>query len=96
VVDSSYSDTWKYMPLLFLGTAFSAFSAFYGSIYLKNKRTFKLFTTTIVGGLINVVITYFLIPSVGLFAPGIGTLVGCIYFASSRSEKDFRFEYQLD
>ncbi|MEP0676450.1 MAG: polysaccharide biosynthesis C-terminal domain-containing protein [Nonlabens ulvanivorans] len=76
VVESSYQDTWKYMPLLFLGTAFSSFSAFYGSIYLKEKRTINLFTTTIIGGIVNLGITYLLIPLIGLFAPGVGTLLG--------------------
>lgn len=76
VVESSYQDTWKYMPLLFLGTAFSSFSAFYGSVYLKDKRTINLFITTIIGGLVNIGVTYFLIPVIGLFAPGVGTLLG--------------------
>lgn len=75
-VESSYSETWKYMPLLFLGTAFSAFSAFYGSIYLRDKKTLKLFTTTLIGGILNIVITFALIPFFGLFSAGVGTFIG--------------------
>lgn len=77
-VESSFEDSWKYMPLLFLGTAFSAFSAFFGSMYLQLKNTKALFTTTLIGGLINILITYILIPHIGLFAPGVGTLIGFI------------------
>lgn len=75
-VEDSYSETWRYMPLLFLGTAFSTFSAFYGSVYLKEKRTINLFTTTLIGGAVNIGICFALIPQLGLYAPGIGTLLG--------------------
>lgn len=73
-----FFESWKYMGILFLAVAFSCFSAYFGTAYLKEKNTFQIMTTTLLGGGINVLISYTLIHKIGLFAPAIGTLVGFI------------------
>ncbi|SEI40141.1 Membrane protein involved in the export of O-antigen and teichoic acid [Dyadobacter koreensis] len=76
LVDPKFFDSWQYMPFLMLGVAFSSFSAFLGSGYIKLKDTKGLFVTTIVGGIVNIVTTILLIQKIGLFAPALGTLIG--------------------
>lgn len=75
LLDNKFFEAWKYMPLLFIGTAFAAFSAYLGAAYLKAKETKGIFTTTIIGGIINVIISTSLIKYIGLYAPALGTFV---------------------
>lgn len=76
LIDPDFYEAWRYMPLLFMATAMAAFSAYIGAFYLKAKQTKGIFTTTIVGGIVNIVVTVFTIEELGLVAPALGTLVG--------------------
>lgn len=69
----SYQVGWLYVPILLIGSVFSAFSQFYGSAYIVFKRTGGAFFTTIVAAVINVSIGIGLIKWLGLFAPALGT-----------------------
>jgi len=73
---SDFSESWKYMPILYLGVVFSSFAAFLGANYLGTRQTKEIFTTTIYGSLINVSICFLFISQIGLYAPAIGTYVG--------------------
>lgn len=75
---SDFSESWKYMPLLYLGVVFSSFAAFLGANYLGSKRTKEIFTTTIAGSVVNILICFLFIRQIGLYAPAIGTCVGFV------------------
>ena len=68
----------NYLPILFLSAGFSAFCAYFGAFYLKQKRTLGVFTTTLIGGIVNIIISVLFIKEVGLYAPAIGSLIGFI------------------
>ena len=72
----TFFESWKFMGILFLASAFSAFGAYYGAVYLREKKTIGLFSTTILGGLINIIFSFLLIKQIGLFAPAVGSLLG--------------------
>ncbi|OBW94398.1 oligosaccharide flippase family protein [Gallibacterium salpingitidis] len=69
---------WQYMPLLVLATIFTSFCAFLGTAYQQKKNTLKILTTTLLGAVINIVISFFLMAKIGLFAAALGTLVSFI------------------
>ncbi|OBX07245.1 polysaccharide biosynthesis protein [Gallibacterium salpingitidis] len=69
---------WQYMPLLVLATIFTSFCAFLGTAYQQKKNTLKILTTTLLGAVINIVISFFLMAKMGLFAAALGTLVSFI------------------
>jgi O-antigen/teichoic acid export membrane protein len=75
-ISQQFYESWKYMPFLYLGVAFSSFAAFLGAGYLKQKKNKGIFFTSIVGSLVNIVINVLLIKRIGLFAPAIGTATG--------------------
>lgn len=87
MVSQDFYSAWKYMPLLYLGVCFSALANFLAAFYLKTKATKGLFLTTIVGGIINMIISYALIHSLGLYAPALGTFVGFLVVWVLRSRK---------
>ncbi|MBQ8514231.1 MAG: oligosaccharide flippase family protein [Ruminococcus sp.] len=77
-MDASYHDAYKYIGLLYLSGVFNAFAAFYGTGYLSSKKTGGAFTTTIIGAVANVLLTFILIKPFGLYAAAIGNMVGNI------------------
>ena len=64
-----------YMPPAMIGAGFYAVVAFYGVGYLASSKTKDAFFTTVSGAIVNVIITFALIKSIGLFAPFIGTAI---------------------
>lgn len=96
-IGSAFYDSWKYIPLLYVCVAFSSFSAFLGASYLGAKKTRGIFTTTVIGSVINVVISYFFIDSIGLYAPVLGTMTGffTIWIVRIYQTKDF-FKLKVD
>src|SRR5690606_38997750 len=65
-VSEEFIDSCKYMPLLLIGVAFASFSAFFGTGYLSAKKTIGAFSTTIYGAIVNIVLSFLLIPLLGL------------------------------
>lgn len=76
LIHEDYYESWNFMPLLVVGTSFAALSAFLGVNFLKTKQTTTLFTTTLSGGVINVILSVALIKHIGLYAPALGTMFG--------------------
>tara|TARA_B100000427_G_C15512430_1_gene596817 strand:+ start:1601 stop:2968 length:1368 start_codon:yes stop_codon:yes gene_type:complete len=77
---SEFHEAQSYLPILFLSTAFSSFCAFYGGMYLKEKKTKEIFLTTIFGAALNLIISILLVDSIGLYAVAIGSVFG--FFAT--------------
>jgi O-antigen/teichoic acid export membrane protein len=68
----------NYLPVLLLSAGFSSFCAYYGAFYLRHKQTLGVFTTTLAGGIVNIIISIILINNIGLYAVAVGSLVGFI------------------
>jgi O-antigen/teichoic acid export membrane protein len=75
IVSSSFIDAYKYMPMLFIGAAYSAFSAYFGAYYLKSGNTKGIFVTSIAGGVTNIVVVLLLIKHIGLYSSALGTFL---------------------
>lgn len=91
LIDPLFIDAWKYLPLLFIGIAFSAFSAYLNVGYKKMKKTKSILTTTLAGGLVNLVISISLIKEIGLYAPALGTFISflVVYLLRKKQTNSF-------
>lgn len=76
LVGDEFFEAWEYMPILFLGAAFSNLANLMGSIYIANKLTRFLLITSLIAGTINLLFTLLLIEFIGLYSATIGTLLG--------------------
>ncbi|RAO99455.1 hypothetical protein PW5551_03825 [Petrotoga sp. 9PW.55.5.1] len=74
VADAFY-ESWKYVPLLLVGTIFQAFSSFFGTNYTASKKTKGAFTTSVYGAIVNVGINLLLIPIWGIQAAAFSTML---------------------
>ncbi|MHC9089711.1 lipopolysaccharide biosynthesis protein [Tenacibaculum sp. IMCC1] len=78
LVSNSFYSSWKYMPILYLGVAFSTLSSFYGAIYLGSKDTKGSLKTSLFGGIINISVGLILIKPFGLYGVAISNLISFI------------------
>ncbi len=79
IIDSKFAVAWQYIPFLYIGTAFSAFSTFYGTGYLSSRETRGAFTTTLAGSLVNLLLMFLLVPAWGLQAVGFSSMVSLVF-----------------
>ena len=83
----------KYLPILLISSAFASFCGFYGAFYLKEKRTKKIFTTTLIGSIINIAFCIVFINYLGLYAVAAASFVGFLITFLLRSRD---FELKVD
>src|SRR5690606_6157892 len=76
LLSSDYYESWKFMPVLFLGAGFNSFSAYYGAFYLGAKKTKIIFTTTVFGGVVSILLSLLLVNIIGLLGVAIAITIG--------------------
>lgn len=65
-INEQYYASLKIIPILMLGTTFNTYSGFLGTIFLAEKKSNKLFSTTLGSALINVIGLLVFTPRYGL------------------------------
>lgn len=73
-VGSAFIESWHYVPLLLISAAFGAISTFAGSMFGAIKKSKPIMTSTLIAGLVNLIINYLLIPILGVNGAVIGTV----------------------
>lgn len=73
-LNSSYSEAYRYSPILTLATVFNCFSVFLGSVYIAEKKTKNSFLTSIAAALVNITLNLILIPQFRIYGAAIATL----------------------
>lgn len=71
----SYYSSWQYVPVLTVAMIFSAFSAFFGSVYFLEKKSMMSMLTAMSGAIVNVVLNLVMIPSHGAMGAAVATLI---------------------
>lgn len=74
LIHGDYSESFRQLPILFLGILFSCMSSFLGGIYVAHMKTKSVGITTICAALINIGIDLLLVRKIGVFAGSISTL----------------------
>lgn len=74
-MSAEYHSASSYVGFLYLGCAFQAFAAFYGTGYLSAKKTGGAMVTTVVGAIINILINLLFMNRFGLQIAGISTFL---------------------
>jgi O-antigen/teichoic acid export membrane protein len=75
LVAPEFYESYKYMPLLYIGVAFSAFSGYFGAAFISAKKTKVIFTSSVICGIINLLVCFLLVKYIGLYASVLGTFV---------------------
>jgi O-antigen/teichoic acid export membrane protein len=75
LLDASYYEAWRYMPVLLCAAAVEAVVSFLATVYLVRKKSMHSFVTAIAGTGLNLLLNALLIPSIGVLGAAVATLV---------------------
>ena len=73
IMADSYYDSWQFIPFLIMATSFSCLVSFLGSVYMVEKKSVLNFLTTAAGAVINIVLNFTLIPTLGANGAALAT-----------------------
>jgi O-antigen/teichoic acid export membrane protein len=76
LIEPRYYDAWKYIPVLLVGGSFLALTSFMGSLFVLTKNTYNIFITSLLGSVINILVSFSLINSTKLYGPCLGIVCG--------------------
>lgn len=93
-IKGDYSAAYPQIPILFMGFFFSLLSAFYGGIYVANKKTVSMGVTTFAAAIINLVIDLLFVKLIGIYAASISTVAGYLFLFVFRTV-DLRKKYNM-
>ncbi|WP_034257944.1 lipopolysaccharide biosynthesis protein [Altibacter lentus] len=97
LIDPVYLEAWKYLPFLFIGVAFQAFASYVGVGYQRAKRTKHIFTTSLAGGIVNILISLLLLKHIGLYAPAVGTFFSfLVMYVLRKIQTDHFFKIEVN
>jgi len=74
-INSNYSEAYQQIPIQLVAMFFSGMAATVGCIYIAHARTRDVTVTTVLSGIVNIIINLGLIKFIGLYAASISTLV---------------------
>lgn len=75
LVAQSYYESWRYIPILVVATAFSCFANFLNSVYMVERKSIMSLLTVMSGAVINIVLNLLLIPPMGINGAALATFV---------------------
>jgi O-antigen/teichoic acid export membrane protein len=76
MVSPEFFEAWHYTSILILGVIFNSLSSFHGTSYLSRKDTRGVLFSSLSGGALSVLMSWFLIPVWGLMGASLAILLG--------------------
>lgn len=83
-IAQEYYPSWSIVPFLLLSVIFASLSSFMGAFYVASKNTGGVLKTSILGGFFATILSFVLIPTIGLEGAGIASMVSYILMFISR------------
>ena len=98
IKSNQYFEAMEYIPILMISVFFSAFSSLFGVTYLAENKTKLAALTTIISGLLNILLNLILIPIYGIWGAVISTLISFLVISIQRyffvkKNTSIRFSY---
>lgn len=76
IIDASFLEATQYIPILALGVVFMSLSSILGIIYQCEKKNMHAFKTSLVSGVLIVILGFLLIPRYGLYGAAVVFMIG--------------------
>lgn len=76
LVEKSYEISWMYTPFLILGSVFSGMSSVVGVSYTVKEKTVGIFKTSLIGAIVNIMLSLILTPFMGMQGTALATFIG--------------------
>lgn len=75
LLQSSFFISWQVTPFLLISAIYSGFIGFYGQFYIAEKKTKGLMNTSLISGLLSVMLNFLFISSFGLIGVGFASMI---------------------
>nr|WP_231598616.1 polysaccharide biosynthesis C-terminal domain-containing protein [Enterococcus gallinarum] len=75
-ISNDFFSAWVFTPPLILAAVLSSFANFFAIIYNTSKKTKGIFKTSMIAGVVNILMSITLIPFLGAFGAGVSSVVG--------------------
>lgn len=75
IIAPEFYSAWRYVPFLLLSVVFCSFSSFLGTNYVAMEETKGAFKTTLIGGIVNIVLNFITIPIIGINGAALSTMI---------------------
>lgn len=98
MIDSQYSQAVNIVPIYLLATMLNAFSSFLTAIFGAIKKTKVLFTSTLIGCLVNIILVHVLIEKIGIHAASVSMFFGflvCVIIRIIILKKSIRLKLDM-
>lgn len=91
LVSDTFYSSWKYIPFLVMATTFSCLVTFLGSVYMVEKKSILTLSTTVVGAVVNVLLTFLLIYKFKIYGAAFATFVSyvIVFILRANNTKNF-------
>lgn len=96
-VSQEYFEAWTYAPVLLISATASGIAAFMVGIYAAFMKNINITVTTVIGGVLNIILNYILIDKIGIMGAAVATYVSWLIIAIARiiDSKKF-FDFKID
>ncbi|KFI92018.1 polysaccharide biosynthesis protein [Bifidobacterium saguini DSM 23967] len=84
LLQKDFYSAWVYVPFLLVSFFFSALNSFMSAFYSASMKTKSLFVDTVIGLVICVVLTWLLIPPLGLYGASIAMIASNLFVYCAR------------
>lgn len=95
---NDFFDAWHYVPLLLVAYVFSGLAGFMASSFRAAKETKGLFSSTVIGAVVNIVLNFYFIKKFGNMGAAVTTVIGfavTFYIRSQSIKKIINIEIDL-
>lgn len=84
LIDESYSESLKLLPIIFVGVGANSCASFLGTLFLAEKSSREMFTTTLASAIINILGLWFFIPRYKLMGATLSLSLSFVVSAALR------------
>lgn len=79
-IGGDYSSAWTYIPPLLIGALFNALASFLGSFYTVTMKTMSALITSLIAGVVNIIVSIILIPHISIWGVTFANLITFFVF----------------
>jgi len=74
-ITGQFADSWKYVPILIIGTLLNSFAAFLGTVYTASMKTIDAFKTTVIAAVSNLLLSLLMIPAFSIWGVAVANML---------------------
>lgn len=92
LIRGDYDEAYIHIPILIIAMFYSSVALFLGGLYMANKKTTSIGTTTVVAALVNFILNLLFIRQIGIYAATLSTAISYLVLMIYRMKNVQKFQ----